>query len=624
MVHSGLAVTALLVAVAWPSAQSPPVADDPTPQSIEQFHAAVERVLQETGVAGAGIALLRQDRVEWEGGVGLADRAQRTPVTADTHFRVGSISKTFVALALVQLSEDGLVDLEHTVETLAPEVTIENPWNATHPVRVIHLLEHTAGFDDMHFNEWYNLNESMVPALDVLNHNPASRRVRWSPGSRTAYSNPGYAVAGYLIEKITGHPPEQYIDREIFKPLGMTTTSFALTANNERLLATGYYGLESGPVGYPRIYLRSAGDMHSSARELGRFVRMLLNWGELGDAFIVDPEYLGNMEQPRTTLAAAAGLRNGYGKGIATILDLPYVVLGKGGSIDGFMCSYGYSPSRDVGFVVLLNSDRPRAGETLQRLMSLAIRYLKRDVEPPSRPEAQIDRATLDQYVGYYHDANPRNQIAWAVQSLMSGLSIEHDGTSLFADPVFGRGVRLIPVSETLFRLEDEIDASRVFTHDESGTMILAGTDVYAERQPRWRVEMVRVPILAAIATIISVLAVAVIWVARFGRAVPHGFWILKLTLLSCPVALIAPIAALALTPPNVWGTRNGGTSTVLVASLALPVLAALAGALSLAAYHSGASRWLVLYAVLVAAATAGLSVYLAAHDLLGLRLWSY
>jgi CubicO group peptidase (beta-lactamase class C family) len=332
---------------------------DPTPQTVEEFQAAAARVLQETGVAGAGIALVRHDGVEWEGGIGYADRDRQTPVTADTHFRVGSISKTFVAIALVQLAEDGVVRLDDAVEDIAPEITIDNPWHETDPVRVIHLLEHTAGFDDMHFKDRYVPEGAPELSLaDVLRLNPRSRRVRWRPGTRWAYSNPGYGLAGYLIEKLTKEPYEDYIKREILDPLDMGTSSFRLTAEDEPRLARGYGDSQGPPVGFPRIVLRPAGNLHSSPREMGRFVRMLLGWGELGYAFVIDPEYLGNMEQPRTTLAAEAGLRNGYGSGIATLLNLPYPMLGHGGGIEGFLSSYAYSPARDIGYVILLNSSR--------------------------------------------------------------------------------------------------------------------------------------------------------------------------------------------------------------------------------------------------------------------------
>src|SRR5688500_19645919 len=91
-------------------AQSSAPAADPTPQSLQEFQAAATRVLEDAGVPGAGIALVRRDAVEWAGGLGYADRDAMTPVTADAHFRVGSISIEFVALALVQLWYDGGVE----------------------------------------------------------------------------------------------------------------------------------------------------------------------------------------------------------------------------------------------------------------------------------------------------------------------------------------------------------------------------------------------------------------------------------------------------------------------------------------------------------------------------------
>src|SRR5262245_49600817 len=83
-----------------------PGTKDPTPQTLDEFRAAAQRVLDDTGVPGAGVALVRSTGIEWTGGLGWADRDRRVPVTAETHFRAGSISKTFVALALVQLYED--------------------------------------------------------------------------------------------------------------------------------------------------------------------------------------------------------------------------------------------------------------------------------------------------------------------------------------------------------------------------------------------------------------------------------------------------------------------------------------------------------------------------------------
>lgn len=620
-----VALAAVGAAASLVLAQTPRDAIDPTPQSLDEFRTAASRILEETGVPGAGLALVHADTIEWAGGLGFADRDARTPVTAETHFRAGSVSKTFVAMALVQLYYDGEVELNAPLTEVAPEIAIDNAWHATDPVRVIHLLEHTAGFDDMHFADRYVRDGAPeLPLREVLDLNPRSRIVRWPPGTRFAYSNPGYGLAGYLIETVTGEPFEDYIAREIFEPLAMSTSSFRLRPEDAPLLARGYDSRDGPPVGYPRIHLRPAGNLHTSARELALFVQMLLNWGELGDAFVVDPEYLGNMEHPRTTLAARAGLREGYGSGIAARLDLPYPMLGHGGGIDGFLSSYAYSPSRDVGFVVLLNSIGPGAAAAMSRLSSLATRYLKRGVEPRTPPRATVNAAILEQYAGYYHDAAPRNQIAWPFQWLFGGRTIASDGQGLIVSGLLGGNTRLVPVTETTFRRDGEIDASSVFAADDDGRMVLTGPALYAERVPRWRVEIVRIPVALAMAVLASVFVAALVWLVTARRARPRGFWPLKAALLCCPLVPGAAVLALLATPSREWGAVNAASITVFVTTLSVPLVAGLVALLALFAHRLDASRWLVTYALIVSSAMAIIGLYLGRHELIGLRLWSY
>ncbi|HEX4915089.1 MAG TPA: serine hydrolase domain-containing protein, partial [Vicinamibacterales bacterium] len=539
-----IALSLSLAAAAAMSPRAQEAAADPPPGTIDEFKTAVQQVLDETGVPGAGIALVRLGGVEWAGGVGYADRDAKTLVNADTHFRAGSISKTFVASALVQMYEDGEIDLNAPVAELAPDVRIDNAWMIDEPVRVIHLLEHTAGFDDMHFNELYNLSHPAdMPLAEVLKLNPASRVVRWRPGTRMSYSNPGYAVAGYVIEKVSGQKFEDRIAQEIFKPVGMSNSSFYLTAADHAVLAKGYQDRNGPPVPYSQIYLRPAGNLHTTPADLGKFVQVLLNWGELPDELVIDPEYLSNMEHPRTTLASRAGLRSGYGTGLATSFVGGYPMLGHNGGIEGFLSAFAYSTTRDVGFVVLLNSTH--SPEALRRISELAVRYLKRDVEPPPRPEETIPESVLRTYEGYYHPANPRNQAMAFVTWLTGGLSVEASGNRLTISPVFGQASTLVPVSDTLFRFEQDPEPSRVFAADEDGVMVLTGGSAYAERTSRARVESVRWPVLIAGVLMVTPLLMIVPWLVHARRAQPHGFFWLKCWLVLGAIGLLLPPIAL-------------------------------------------------------------------------------
>ena len=599
-------------------------AADPFPKSVEEFRNAVRSVLSETGVPGAGVALVRTSGVEWAGGIGVADRATNTPVTADTHFRIGSISKTFVASAIVQLYLDGDIDLDTPIAEIAPELRIDNAWEPADPVRVIHLLQHTAGFDDMHFNELYNHTAAAeLPLESVLQINPASRVVRWRPGTRMSNSSPGYAIAGYLIEKVTGEKYEDRIAERIFKPAGMPTSSFHLTKDDEATLAKGYRDRTGPAVPYTAIYLRPAGNMHSSSFELGRFVHMLLNWGETENHLVIDPEYLSNMEHPRTTLASDAGLRSGYGSGIASSSIEGFPMLGHGGGIDGFVSSYAYSTSRDIGFVVLLNSTH--SADAMRRISQLAVRYLKADIEVPAKPQASVAEATLRTYEGYYHGANPRNQAMAFLEWLLSGVTVSSKGDRLSVKPVFGAPRDLIPVSDSLFRFDIDPEASRVFTRDAGGVPIFAGGMSYDERRSRWQVEIIRWAVLISAAVVVTPLAVAPLWiVTSLSRRRQSGFWPLRCFLLLCAVAFMLPVIGVLNVTDLSLGTRNVWTSAIFAGTVLMPAAAILSFLLMVDAWRGHAGRGLRAYALAVSIAALIVSGYLSSWGMIGFMPWSF
>src|SRR4029453_17824975 len=179
---------------------------------------------------------------------------------------------------------------------------------------------------------------------------------------------------------------------------------------------------------------------------------------------------------------------------------------------------YAYSPARDVGFVILLNGRF--APEALDRIASLATLYLKADVEPPVPPAFASEPQFLDRFAGYYHDSSPRNQVLGFVTWLLNGQTISVEGNHLMSRPILGRAQPLVPVVVGLFPPPSEVDATRVFATDEDEQLVLTGAG-YAVRQPRWRVELVRVPVVACSIILLSPLIVAIGWVAHSKWARP-------------------------------------------------------------------------------------------------------
>ena len=226
------------------------------PASPDALRDSIESEIDGAGVPGAGVVLFSADSIRWEGYFGLADRVSERPVTDKTVFRAGSISKSVVSTASLLMVEEGRLDLQAPVRDLAPEIKIQNPWADTDPVRVVHLLEHTAGFDDFEIHEYVSRSPN-ITLREGLAINPATRQVRWRPGMYSSYSNAGPPVAAYIVEKKSGQPFNSFVIDRIFEPLGMRASSFLRDDRTKGHLATGYAadGETEGEAGGARFVI---------------------------------------------------------------------------------------------------------------------------------------------------------------------------------------------------------------------------------------------------------------------------------------------------------------------------------------------------------------------------------
>src|SRR3989454_731081 len=416
-----LAVASMLLIPAPGAAQQKN--DQPHPKTLQELQQAIKDVLDKEHVPGAGVALVANGVVLWCGGIGDADMATKRAVNCDTEFRVGSISKTFVALALLKLQEEGKINLYARLQDVAPEIPFKNRWESTDPVRVVNLLEHTAGFDDMEPSEVYNADDRYdFPLLEVFKRFMKPQAARWPPGTRMSYSNPGNAIAGYLIEKVTGKPFDQYIRDAFLRPLGMERADYPFTDANKPPLAAAYHGNPPKAVGYPFIYLRPAGDLKASPGELAKLVQFLLRRGKTEEGQLVKPESILRMEGPETTLAAKNGLRLGYGLCNYSSVEGGVVTHGHDGGIDGFVSSYRYMPEQNWGYVILLNSDNSQ--RALESLNHLAIDFLSRDFLKPQQSVTALPARALEIFAGYYAPRAPRSQLFAFVDDLTGGTRI--------------------------------------------------------------------------------------------------------------------------------------------------------------------------------------------------------
>jgi CubicO group peptidase (beta-lactamase class C family) len=599
----------------------------PHPKTLDELQKAMKDVMDKRHVTGAGLALVLNGELLWCGGLGNADLAANRDVACDTEFRVGSISKTFVALALLQLQEEGKINLYARLQDVAPEIPMKNRWESTNPVRIVNLLEHTAGFDDMEFSEVYNRHDRRdFPLLEVFKRFQEPQIVRWPPGTRFSYSNPGYGIAGYLIEKISGQPFDAYIQQNVLTPLGISAGDFRLTDANRTKLAQGYEGNPPRAVAYKEIYLRPAGDMKASPAELAKLVQFFLRRGKTGDIQLVKPETIARMEYPETPSSAKNGLRLGYGLANYTEDEGGVITHGHDGGIDGFISSYRYMPEQNWGYVVLLNSTV--SGQALEDMNHLAIDFLSKDFPKPQQQVIPLSEGELQKFTGFYAPRAPRDQLLAFTKDLTGGTWIRAIGGKLRRSGLFDKGSELLPVAKNLFRGEKEPEATAVFFPDQSGRMIFVSVGMngepYGERiSPVW--PYLRLAILVASAALMAsallfALLWGLLWLFRKLKGVKH----LRVRVVPLLAVLCLLVVLFAFTRAlSDIGVLNFWSFLVCAGTILFALLSLVSLALAVSVPKTEIHKGVRIHSLLVSMACCVVTLFFSAWHLIGLRLWA-
>jgi CubicO group peptidase (beta-lactamase class C family) len=458
-------------------------------QVIEDLQSDLDSLMNRISVPGAAMAIVSRDSIIWIGTFGFANVETGEPVTENTHFCIGSCTKSFIGLAFIKLLDEGKIDLNTPVREIAPEIEIENPWENTHPVRVVHLLEHTAGFDDSHPN-WFYFDGPVISLRRALEVKAHLRKVRWQPGTRFSYSSAGFTLAGYILGKVSGHRYEEYIKKALFEPIEMKTSTIGSSIECRKLLAVGYdRNSEPFPVWYD--YDEPAGAMNSSIREMALFIQFMLNRGVVGKVRVISDDLFDKIGKPKTTLAARAGLESGYSFGIGTKYREGAKWFGHGGAVPGFLSEYAYNLDQGLGFVVLQNSFDLSFDDDV---FSHVWRYMNSLVDSvtPSPPVLIFPRK-LEKYCGYYEPRSSRLQLAAPFETLTGGVTILCQNDTLYTQGFMEAEQPLIPVSENLFRRPTDPEASRVFFRNPDGKMSFASQSSYFVRAAIWKTYVYRV-----------------------------------------------------------------------------------------------------------------------------------
>lgn len=314
-----------------------------------EFTTFIEDVILASNTPGLAVVVFSDTDTLYEGGFGIAGPDNR-PVTLDTPFPIGSISKSFAALALLQLADEGQVDLDAAVVNYIPEFQTRDP-KRSKEVTVRQLLSHRSGFSTLDGNRIHDDENRYTDALDYALAHLSKATLKNTPGEAFEYSNANYMIAAALIERVTERSYETVIDARIFKPLGMTNSYVFMPVRRTVRSATGYRQWFGIPIAYSgpssRVWV-AAGGVTSSANDVVLYLRAVANRDpRILPAGVADQLTASQIDDPNPQFDYALGWMLHKHEGRTIVFH--------SGLVSGFAAQAAFFADDKTGVVVLTN-----------------------------------------------------------------------------------------------------------------------------------------------------------------------------------------------------------------------------------------------------------------------------
>ncbi len=431
LLRVSLSATIILVCLLRPYAAA---------QDVGRMDQVVRWYAEDVKTFMGSVLVAREGQVLVSRSYGSANLEWNVPHTPATKFRLGSITKQFTAAAILLLEERGKLRIDDPVKkhlTDAPAA-----WDQ---VTIFHVLTHTSGIPSFTSFPDYRMSKLAATPVEKIVASFRDKPLEFQPGAKWNYSNSGYVLLGYLIEKVSGQTYEQFVQENIFTPLGMKSSGYD---SNSRIIpqrAAGYAPSPSGPVNAEFIHMsvpHGAGALYSTTEDLLRWTQGLFG-GKL-----LSPASLEKMTTP---------FKNDYALGVQVRTFNGRKTVDHGGGIEGFNTTLAYYPDSKVTIAVLANLNGPASGEIAGKLAALA--HGEAVTLSSERKEITLAPDVLARYVGTYQVTPAINMMITLVDGkLMTQLS----GQRAFA---------LFAESETKFFLK-EVDAQIEFVKNGQGTAI--------------------------------------------------------------------------------------------------------------------------------------------------------
>lgn len=439
---------------------------DPLPDLETFMDATIETQMMALDIPAVSLAVVKDGRVLMTKGYGVADRETGAPVTVETMFRPGSISKLFTWTAVMQQVEQGKLDLNTDVNTYLKDFQIPDTFED--PITLKHILTHTAGFEDGFLGYLFVKDAASVPSLSEALEKYMPRRIN-PPGAYSSYSNYATALAGLIVETVSGTPFNDYIEQNIFNPLGMTHSTFKepLPDAIAPFMAGGYQR-EAGVFAEQDFEIVAnvgpAGALSSSAADMARFMMAFLNGGELDGNAILSPETTAQtLSQLYTPDPRIAGMAHGFYENTVN----GHRLVGHGGDTMLFHSNLMLNTQENLGiYVSYMGAQGGKArGELIQVFYD---HYYPDPLETLTPPEDFKERAA--RYAGSYSFWRHNQSTIEKITKLAGGITVQPSANNTLIVSGFGEARQFVEIGEHLFR---QVDGRLVISFRENADGVI-------------------------------------------------------------------------------------------------------------------------------------------------------
>src|SRR5437016_848704 len=374
--------------------------------------------LQRENIAGAAIAVVKDGKLIFAKGYGFSDVEKRTPVTADsTLFRPGSISKLFTWTSVMQLAEQGKLDLDKDVNEY---LDFKIPPAYGKPITLKNIMTHTAGFEELG-RDLFVSDAQHLHSLEMFLKHHVPERI-FPPGIVPAYSNYATALAGYIVQRVSGKSFDQYAQENIFSPLGMQKTTFVqpLPENLKPLMSNGYKKASEKVQPFEFVEAYPAGSVSTTAKDMSNFMIAHLQNGSFADKRILKPE---TAKQMHSRLYGTDDRLNAMAYGFYEESRNGQRIIGHGGDTVFFHSDLHLILDENVGFFVSFNS--AGLGETSPRTI-LFEAFLDRyfPFTPPAGEKAANAMPDAKEIAGFYKGSRRFDRSFLGLPTPLGGLRV--------------------------------------------------------------------------------------------------------------------------------------------------------------------------------------------------------